>query len=200
MIDKKAIYKLTHGMYVCATNNAACFVDAVCQISGGENPLVSVAVMKKNYTNEVLHNSDKFSISIFGENDDMEIVKNFGFHSQRDYDKFEANMTEQISDVPVVKGTIGYLILEKVDMIENDTHTLFIGKVIEASKLKDDKPMSYNYYQEHKDELLKVKTENNKTAWVCNVCGYVYYGDELPENYKCPLCGVGPENFTKNNN
>ena len=57
--------------------------------------------------------------------------------------------------------------------------------------------MSYGYYQEHKDELLKVTTEQGKTAWVCSVCGYVYYGEELPEDFKCPLCGVGKEYFRK---
>ena len=57
--------------------------------------------------------------------------------------------------------------------------------------------MSYGYYQEHKEELLKVKTENGKTAWVCSVCGYIYYGEELPQDFKCPICGVGREFFNK---
>ena len=82
-------------------------------------------------------------------------------------------------------------------MIDCDTHTLFIGKVVNANTLKEDKEMSYNYYREHKDDLIKVKTENNKTAWVCTICGYVYYGEELPEDFKCPLCGVGKELFEK---
>ena len=197
MKDKKTLYKLTHGMYVCATLGAACFVDAVCQISGGDNPLVSVAVMKKNYTNEVLHKASRFSLSIFGEDDNPEIIKNFGLNSQRDYDKFAKGLTEDVCGVPVVKGTIGYLILEIVDMIENDTHTLFIGRVVEAVKNKDSKPMTYGYYQEHKDELLKVQTANNKTAWVCEICGYVYYGEELPADYTCPICGVDATNFRK---
>ena len=55
----------------------------------------------------------------------------------------------------------------------------------------------YGYYQEHKEELLKVTTENGRTAWFCSICGYVYYGEELPENFKCPVCGVGKELFHK---
>ena len=35
------------------------------------------------------------------------------------------------------------------------------------------------------------------TKWVCKVCGYVYEGEELPEDYVCPVCGVGPEEFEK---
>ena len=34
-----------------------------------------------------------------------------------------------------------------------------------------------------------------KHCYVCKVCGYVYEGDELPADYKCPLCGAGAEYF-----
>lgn len=198
MKDKKALYKLTHGMYVLSTNGAACFVDAVSQVSGGDNPLVAVAVMKKNYTNEVLHNQDRFAISIFGMNDDPEIIKNYGFHTMRDYDKFANGNVEEIEGVPVAKGTIGYLVCEKVDMIENETHTLFLGKVIEADKWTDDEPMTYGYYQAHKNEVLEKKvTSKGQTAWVCTVCGYVYLGEELPEDFVCPVCGVDASLFEK---
>ena len=57
--------------------------------------------------------------------------------------------------------------------------------------------MSYGYYQEHKEELLKLTTAKGKTAWICTICGYIYYGDEVPEDFKCPLCGVGKELFKK---
>jgi flavin reductase (DIM6/NTAB) family NADH-FMN oxidoreductase RutF/rubredoxin len=199
MVENNALLKLTHGMYVLTTNGAACFVDAVCQISSGDNPLVSIAVNKKNFTNEVLHHQDRYALSIVGEKDNMDLVKNFGFQSMRDHDKFASspNKVEMIQGVPVVKDTLAYLVLEKVDTIENDTHTLFIGRVIEAKQTKQDRPMSYNYYQEHKDELMKVTTTQGKTAWVCTICGYVYYGETLPEGFTCPVCGVGPELFEK---
>ena len=57
--------------------------------------------------------------------------------------------------------------------------------------------MTYNYYQEHKDDIIKVKTESGKTAYVCTICGYVYYGEELPKNFVCPVCGVSSDFFEK---
>ena len=57
--------------------------------------------------------------------------------------------------------------------------------------------MSYGYYQEHKEELIKITTETGKTAWVCTVCGYVYYGEEIPDDFKCPICGVDKSLFKK---
>lgn len=197
MKNKKITRKITQGMYVLTTQNGGCVVDAVSQISAGENPLISVAVMKKNYTNELLHQNDKFALSVIGMNTNPDIIKTFGLNSMRDINKFEKVETKVVEGVPIVNDSLGYMILEKVDMIENDTHTLFIGRLIEADVFKEEEAMSYGYYQEHKDELLKVQTEAGKTAWVCTICGYVYYGEELPEDFVCPICGVGKELFQK---
>lgn len=195
MKDKTITRKITQGMYVLTTKDGGCVVDAVSQISAGDNPLICVAVMKKNYTNELMHKSNIFAISVLGMNVDPEIIKTYGFNSMRDYDKFANSETIDVDGIKVIENSLGYMICEKIDTIENDTHTLFIGKIIEADKFKDEEAMSYQYYQEHKDELLKVKTEKGKTAWICTICGYVYYGEELPEDYKCPVCGVGKEMF-----
>ena len=189
--------KISQGMYVLTTQEGGCIVDAVSQISMGDNPLVTVAVMKKNYTNELLKNNDKFALSILSEEVNGKIIKTFGFNSMRDINKFEEWDCIDIEGVNVIKESIGYMICEKVDSIENETHTLFIGKIIEADMFNDKKEMTYAYYQEHKEEILKVTTENGETAWVCMACGYVYYGEELPDDYKCPICGLGKEYFKK---
>lgn len=184
-------------MYILSTNGGACMVDAVCQISSGDNPLISVSVMKKNYTNEMMHKNNTFSLSIFGMKDDPRLIKHFGMQSMRDANKFINEEYEIINETPVLKGTLGYLVLEKVDTIETDTHTLFIGKLIEAETNSNEEPMSYNHYQAHKEELMKATSESNKTAWVCTVCGYVYYADELPSDFVCPRCGATREMFIK---
>ena len=125
------------------------------------------------------------------------LFRSFGFNSARDINKFEKAETMQIKGLEVIKDSIGYMICEIVDSIDNDTHTLFIGKLIEGEVFEEKEPMSYAYYQEHKNELLKVTTEKGQTAWICTVCGYVYYGEELPEDFKCPICQVGKELFKK---
>lgn len=81
--------KISQGMYVLTTIDGGCIVDAVSQISGGDNPLIAVSVMKKNYTNELLKNNSKFAISVLGENVNAEIIKTFGFNSMRNINKFE---------------------------------------------------------------------------------------------------------------
>lgn len=197
MKNKKITRKITQGMYVLTTSGGGCVVDAVSQISAGGNPLVAVAVMKSNYTNELLHTNDTFALSVLGMDIDGDIIKTFGLNSMRDIDKFENIPTNEVMGVKVIDSSLGYMVFQKEDTIENDTHTLFIGKMVEGDVYKDGEAMSYGYYQEHKDELVKVKTEKGKVAWVCKVCGYVHYSDELEPDFKCPMCGVGREMFER---
>ena len=89
MKNKKITRKITQGMYILTTNNGGCVVDAVSQISMGDNPLISVSVMKSNYTNELLKNNSKFALSVVGKNIDPNIIKTFGYNSLRDIDKFQ---------------------------------------------------------------------------------------------------------------
>ena len=197
MKNKKITRKISQGMYVLTTMDGGCVVDAVSQVSAGDEPLIAVAVMKSNYTNELIKKNNKFAISVLGMNADMEIVKTFGFNSMRDINKFEKVELENVDGVNVIKNSLGYMICDVIDTIENDTHTLFIGKMYEGDVFSDDEVMTYGYYQEHKDELLKVKTEEGKTAWVCNLCGYIYYGEELPDDFTCPICGADKTYFSK---
>lgn len=197
MKNKKITRKITQGMYALTTTGGGCIVDAVSQVSAGDNPLIAVAVMKNNYTNELMHKNETFALSILGLDVNPDIIKTFGLNSTRDINKFENTKMNTEMNLPIIDDSLGYMICEKVDTIENDTHTLFIGKLIEADVYKDENAMSYGYYQEHKEELLKVQTEKGKTAWICTICGYICYQEELPEDFKCPICGVGPEFFEK---
>lgn len=195
MKNKNITHKITQGVYVLTLDGGGCIVDAVSQVSSGNNPYISVAVMKSNYTNELMKKNKRFGLSVLGENNNPEIIKTFGLNSMRNLNKYEFVETTLVEEVPVINDSIGYMICEIVDSIENDTHTLFIGRLIEGNIFSDMEPISYAYYMEHKDELLKIKTEKNKTAWVCTLCGYVYYGEKLPDDFVCPWCGADKSLF-----
>ncbi len=197
MKNSKITRKISQGMYVLTTTGGGCVVDAVSRASGGDRPLITVAVAKTNHSHKLLEENTKFALSVLGTDVDSEIIKVFGFNSSKDLNKFEKVETENIDGVPVVKGSLGYMLCEKVDAIDTETHTLFIGRMVEGDIFNDGEAMTYAYYQEHKDDLIKTETTAGKTAWVCTVCGYVYYGDEVPDDYKCPLCGLGKEYFKR---
>jgi len=173
MKNEKIIGKITQGMYVLTTQGGGCIVDSVSQVSGGDNILIAVSVMKKNYTNELLKRNNKFALSVLGMKVNPEIIKTFGFNSSRNINKFQSVDTRKVEEINIINDSLGYMVCEIIDSIDNDTHTLFIGKLIEADLFRDEEAMSYGYYQEHKEELLKVTTEKGKTAWICTVCGFI---------------------------
>ncbi len=197
MKNSKITRKITQGVYVLTTQGGGCIVDAVSRASAGDQPLISVAVAKTNHSHKLLAENDKFALSVLGEDADPEIIQTFGFNCSKDCDKFAKCETEEVNGVPVIKASLGYMLCEKVDAIDTETHTLYIGRMVEGDIFSDARPMSYAYYQEHKGKLTKTQTEQGKTAWVCTACGYVYYGDEVPDDYKCPLCGLGKDYFKK---
>ena len=100
--------KISQGMYVLTTTNGGCIVDAVSQISAGDNPLIAVSVMKKNYTNEMMKSNEKFALSILSNDVNPDIIKTFGFNSMRDINKFEKIDCKEIEGVNVISDSIGY--------------------------------------------------------------------------------------------
>lgn len=197
MKNKKITRKISQGVYVLTTVGGGCIVDAVSQISASDNPLIAVAVMKKNYTNELLHKNEKFALSVLDANADGRVIETFGLNSMRDIDKFANTDLETIDGLNIIPSSIGYIVCEIVERIENDTHTLIIGRMIEGDVIRDASPMTYAYYQENKETILSIKTAEGKVAWICLTCGYIYYGDTLPEDFKCPICGVDASHFKK---
>lgn len=213
MKNTQIVRKITQGMYVVTTPAGGCLVDAVSRVGGsGEEALVAVAIAKTNHSHQLVGESDQFALSVLGHDTDPEIIKTFGFCSSKDTDKLAQVETEEIAGVPVLKDALGYMVFDKIDSVDTGTHTIFIGKLREADLYRDETPLTYADYQASKcqkpqksaaaeaesaDDLEKSTTEKGKTAWVCKVCGYVYYGDEVPDDYRCPLCGLGKEYFVK---
>ena len=56
---------------------------------------------------------------------------------------------------------------------ENETHIVFFCQMFEGDITSDDEVITYHYYQEHKEELIKITAKDNKTAWVCTLYGYI---------------------------
>lgn len=196
-MSKSLTRDILSGMFIVSTNGSACIVDTVLQVSSSNEPLISVSVNKNNYTNSMLKKNNKYAINILSKNVKGEVIKTFGFNSSRDIDKFENFDYIDEDGIKILKDTIGYMILEKVQVIDAETHDIFIGKLVKEERFNDEEPLLYQDYQQHKDEYLKIKTSDGKTAWICTVCGYIYYGDTLPEDFVCPKCGVGASAFEK---
>lgn len=193
----KVNYSIIAGVYVLSTNGSACIVDSVSQISAGDNPLIAVSVNKSNFTNNKMLENDKFALSVLSKDVDGNIISTFGFNSSKDIDKFENISYKEVDGIKIINDSIGYIILEKINTVDSDTHTLFIGRLINQERNNEKEELVYQYYQRNKDEYIKVKVDEKKTIWVCTVCGYIYEGEDMPDDFECPICKVGKNMFEK---
>ena len=218
-MDIKVLNDLSYGMYIIATNynnrNVGCFVNTVNQITA-ENPIISISVNKNNYTNEALRNNKRFSVSILSEKTDSKVIGKFGFFTSKEIDKFEDIAHEFINDIPVVTEDIcSYLICEVINIIDVETHDIFLARVIDTDKKQDYIPMTYAYYHNvikgkapktaptYIEESVN-KEVNGMAKYKCKICGHIYDEnvegvkfEDLPEDWVCPLCKVPKSMFEK---
>ena len=199
-MDKKAMYDIGYGLYVLTAKEGdkrnGCIINTTMQVCS-KPYRVTISVSKDNLTHDMILRTRAFNLSIIGEKAGFDLFQHFGFQSGRDTDKF-ADFAAPVSatGIPyITRGTTAWLSAWVEETFDLGTHTLFIAMVTDAVKLNDDKPMTYSYYQQN----VKPRPELKKEAggWRCNVCGYVYEGENIPEDYICPLCKHGAECFEK---
>ena len=207
MIEREAMYKITYGLFMLTTTDGqkqnGCIVNTVSMLTDNPTRIV-VFVNKANYSEELLRKTGVFNVSILTESTPFETFKQFGFQSGRNVDKFEGGMyaTSENGLYYLPEHTNAVLSGKVVDMLDYDTHTLFVAEVTEAKKLSDEKSVTYEYYQSNikpKPQAVKTEEPSAKGKWVCKICGYVHEGDELPDDFICPWCKHPASDFEKVN-
>lgn len=216
-MNNHVLRDISYGMYIVSLKGeVGCFINTLTQITA-QNPIISISLNKENYTNEMLKQEKKFAISILSENTRPEVISQFGFFSSREVKKFEDVEKKFVEGIPVItENTCGYLIAEVMQIIDCETHDVFIARVLDAEKLLDQKPMTYQYYHEvirgkapkqaptYVEEKIEGCTTQGFSKYQCIVCGHIYDEavegvkfDDLPDDWVCPICHVGKEQFQK---
>ena len=197
--DLKALFKIGYGLYVVTSNDGkkdnGLIVNTVSQVANSPER-IAVCINKANYSHHVIKQTGKMNVNCLSVEAPFSVFENFGFRSGRNVDKFEG------SDYPrsdnglyfLNKYSNAMMSLKVEQYVDLDTHGMFICTVTEARVLSDKETMTYNYYQANVKP--KPATEGKK-GWVCKVCGYVYEGEELPDDFICPLCKHGAADFEK---
>lgn len=204
-MDKKALFNIGYGLYVLTTSydniDNGCIINTVSQVT--DSPLrITITVNKRNYTHDLIMCSCVFNVSMLTTETPMEVFKHFGFQSGRKNDKF-ANCTQvkrAVNNVYYIpKYTNSYLACHVVKSIDFGTHTTFVAEIIDAQILSDKPSLTYDYYQKNIKPAPAQVTESGKgkRRWECKVCGYIYEGDELPDDLICPLCKHGKDDFVE---
>ena len=216
-MDLQALNNLSYGMYIVTTRkeskNVGCLINSAMQITS-KNPIIAISLNKENYTNEVLKETRKCALSILSEKTNPEVISKFGFLSSSETNKFENRNYKDIDNLPVILEDIcAYIIGEVIRVIDAETHDIFLIRVKQTEKVSEESPMTYKYYRERlkvnspkKAPTYQEEKVENQAAnrYQCSVCGYIYDDskeevkfEDLPEDWTCPLCGVGKDKFIK---
>lgn len=204
-MEATAIHKLSYGLFVLTAvhdgKDNGCIINTVQQVTAEPNR-ISFAVNKANFTHDMLMKNNIFTVSIISEKADFELFKRFGFASGRDTDKFagfDAVKRTSNGTLAVREGTNAYISGRVFHTIDLGTHTLFIAEVTEMAVIDDTPSATYAYYHASiKPQPQKVgETPDGQTIWRCMICGYEYVGEELPEDFICPLCKHPASDFEK---
>lgn len=201
-MNKSALYNIACGLFVLTASDGSkqngCIINTVMQVTS--SPVkISITVNKSNFTTDMILKTKRFNISCIDESADFALFKNFGFSSGRDIDKFASfngYKTAENGINYVTEGTNAYFSAKVTDTVDVGTHYIFVAEVEEAEVLSDTPSATYSYY--HKN--IKPKPQENKsekTRWVCKICGYIYEGENLPEDFICPICKHPASDFEK---
>ncbi len=195
--DLSALFNIGYGLYVVTSHDGkkdnGLIVNTVTQVTSTPNR-VAVTINKQNYSHHVIRQTGILNVNFLTEDAPFAVFEKFGFESGRNVDKF-AGCEPLRSDNGLIflpRHINSFLSLKVEQYLDLDTHGMFLCSVTEARVLSDRPSMTYTYYQNHVKP--KPETEGLK-GFVCKICGYVYEGDELPEDYVCPLCKHGASDF-----
>lgn len=195
--DLSALFKIGYGLYVVTSNDGkkdnGLIVNTVTQVSDSPNR-VAVTINKANYSHHVIQQTGKMNVNCLSVEAPFSVFETFGFQSGRNVDKF-ADCTPYRSDNGLIflpKYINAFMSLQVEQYVDIGSHGIFICSVTEARVMSDKETMTYTYYLDH----VKPKPQlEGKKGFVCKICGYVYEGDELPEDFICPLCKHGAIDF-----
>ena len=197
--DMTALFRIGYGLYVVTSNDGhkdnGLIVNTVTQVTDSPNR-VAVCINKQNYSHHVIKQTGVMNVNCLSTEAPFSVFENFGFQSGRMADKF-AGYEEQPprSDNGLIflpQYINAFMSLKVEEYVDLGSHGMFICAVTEARVLSDRPTMTYTYYQENVKP--KPKTEGKK-GWVCRICGYIYEGEELPDDFVCPLCKHGAADF-----
>lgn len=197
-VDSKVLNTLSYGLYVLTAKDGkrqtGCIINTPCQVASSPL-LVSISVNKQNYTKDIIEETGVFNLSVLSEEASFDTFKRFGFQSGRNTDKFAGFSAYELADngvAYVTEGVCTYLSGKVVASYDMGSHMLFIAEVTGGGTVSSAAPATYAYYHAN---IKPKKTEEKKKGFVCSICGYVYEGDTLPNDFVCPICKHGPEAF-----
>ena len=195
--DMTALFNIGYGLYVVTTNDGrkdnGLIVNTVTQVTNTPNR-VAVTINKENYSHHIIKQTGIMNINCLSIDAPYSVFEKFGFSSGRNTDKFDGcePLRSDNGLIFLPRHINSFMSLKVEQYVDLGTHGMFICEVTEARVISNAETMSYTYYL---DNVKPKPDTEGKKGYVCKICGYVYEGDELPEDIVCPLCKHGAADF-----
>ena len=191
-MDRKAMNKLTYGLFVLTAKmdgrDNGCIVNTVMQVTTTPNRII-VVVNKDNLTHDMIHETGEFNVTVLTEKSKFETFKHWGFQTGKKVDKMEAISYKRAKNsiIYLADEANAYISAKVVSETDLGTHTMFLADVTDAEVLSGDNSATYAYYHANIKQS-PAAAEKPKKGFICTVCGYIYEGDVLPDDFICPIC------------
>lgn len=193
----EALFKIGYGLYLVTCKygdkDNGLIVNTVTQLTSSPCR-VAVTINKDNYSHHIIKQTGVMNVNVLTQETPFSLFKQFGFSSGRNTDKFEGmDILRSDNNLIFLPQYINAVLSLKVEnYIEFETHGMFVCTLTDGRVVDFKETMTYSYYHEN----VKPKPDNaKKKGYVCKVCGYVYEGETLPDDYVCPICKHGASDF-----
>ncbi len=207
-VDTNVLFKITHGLYLAGAADGDRLVGSVVDsvmVAEAHPFQIMVSMGKNSATAQAVRKTQLMSLSVLGRDTPAAVIKTFGMRSSRDTDKWATIPHQMMQGVPVQTDAVAGLILKIAAVFETANHFVFLGDVVRTISENMGPVLTYADYQAtlkpKEGKMAEEKQEPKQEKWVCTVCGYVYEGGEpfelLPDDYVCPVCGLGKDVFEK---
>lgn len=198
-MDNTAFFKLSYGLFVVTAHEGdkdnGCITNTVVQQTTTPNR-ISVTINKNNYTHDMIKRTGVFNVSVLSEKAKFETFKHWGFQSGKDVDKTVGIIYFRLENgvIYIVDGVNAVMCAKVEQEVDLGTHTMFIAEVTDAFSTEEDSSATYAFY--HKN-IKPAPQQAKKKGWICTVCGYIYEGEVLPEDFICPTCKHPASDFKR---
>lgn len=198
-MDNTAFFKLSYGLFVVTAHEGdkdnGCITNTVVQQTTTPNR-ISVTINKNNYTHDMIKRTGVFNVSVLSEKAKFETFKHWGFQSGKDVDKTMGITYFRLENgvIYIVEGVNAVMCARVEQEVDLGTHTMFIAEVTDAFSTEEDSSATYAFYHRN---IKPAPQQAKKKGWICTVCGYIYEGEVLPEDFICPTCKHPASDFKR---
>lgn len=199
----KAYDKISGSLAIVSTAHegklSGCIINSVLLAAGGK---IVISVSKDNFTCGEIGKSGLFTVALLTQEVQGQVIADFGFKSSAQLNKFASwAFVKDKKGVPCLTQDVAARFACRVsEQLDLNSHILFIGTVYEVEARSEVPVMTTEYYKTQKEGQVPSAAPSHTTGepgWRCSVCGYILESEEIPDDFKCPICGRGPNMLVK---